>query len=163
MSFPVGGDDDGFVYSFVDAGLEQERDIVDNDGFRILMGGLSSKTFLLAGHTRMDDTLQHPAFGWMAEYDGAECMTVDRTVRIQYPLAECVDNIPPGWFAGLDYLTRQFIGVDYHSSPGLEQPCHGAFASSDSSCQSYQNHRGGAYHAPCPLETLIDRSGSRLV
>ncbi|MEY4703829.1 MAG: hypothetical protein RL042_12 [Nitrospirota bacterium] len=144
LCFAVGGDDDGGVDAFVDAGLEEERHIVYHHGVRILSCGLFRQPGLLARNTGVNDPFQCTAFRWMVKDDRAEGVAVNGAVRIEDGLAECSDDLAPGRFARFDDLPRQLVGIDHNRAALLEHRGDGALAGGDAACEADHNHGCGA-------------------
>lgn len=98
----------------------------------------------------MDNPFKTLEFLFVVKDDRSQSVTINSTIRIQDIFAERPGDLPPGWFAWLDNLPRQFIGIDHDGSAFPEHLRHGAFSRGDASCESNQNHGGGAYHVSCP-------------
>lgn len=140
LGFSIGGNDDGCIHSLVDAGLEQQRDVVDDDGLGIVLSGLSGETFLLSCNAWVDDALKHEAFGRLTKDDGAKRVAVKGAIRIEHALAERRDDFLPGRFAWFHNHTGQCIGIDDDGAALLEYPGYSAFPGSHAACESDQKH-----------------------
>ena len=58
LGFAISGYDNSGVHAFIDAGLEEERDVVDHHGVRIFSSGLSRQSPLFARDARVNHVLQ---------------------------------------------------------------------------------------------------------
>lgn len=144
LCFAVGGDHDGAVHSLIDAGFEQERHVIDDDGVRVFSCGLFGESRLLAGDAGMDDAFELPAFHWIAEDDVSEGLSVKRAVLVEDRLSEKCDDLSPSRLAGLNDFTGQFVGIDDDRAVLLEHLGDGALAGGDAACEADQNHGCGA-------------------
>lgn len=136
LSGSVCGDDYRLIEALVDAGLEEQRYIIQHHGMRVLSCGLLRQSGLFAGDAGVDDGFQRPAFCWMTKDDGAEHVAIEAAVRIEDVPAECVDDGLPGRFAGLDNVPPQQIGIDHDRATLLEYLGDGAFACRDAACEA---------------------------
>ena len=144
MGFAVGCDDDGGIYSFVDAGFEQERHVVNHHGFWICSSSLSGQSGLLPGDAGVDDVFELPAFFGIAEDDASESLSVERAVLIEHGLPKESDNLSPSRLAWLDDFMGQFVGIDDDRAALLEHLGDGALAGGDTPCKPNEKHGGGA-------------------
>lgn len=164
LCFLICSNDDDLIHSFIDAGFEEERHIVDDDGFGIFSRGLSRESRLLTSDAGVDDAFQLAELGPVSEDDGSQRMAVEAAIRIEDDLAECLDDLPPGGLAWSDDLAGQFIGVDHDRAASLEHLGDRALAGGDPAREPYQDHGRGAYHAGSyPTRILIDISVPALV
>jgi hypothetical protein len=144
LGLAISRHDDGCIHSCVDAGFKQERHVVNHHGLWICSSGLFRQSSLFASDAGVDDAFELPAFFRIAEDDASEGLAVERAVGIQDSLTECFDNLSPGRFAGFNDFMSQFVGIDDDRAALLEHRGDGAFAGGDASCESDQNHGGGA-------------------
>jgi len=159
LRFAVGGDDDGLIHAFVDAGFEEERYVVDYYGSRIFFRGLSCESRLFACHARMDDSFQRAAFGRMAKNDRAKRAAIEAAVRIEDGVAERLDDLPPGRLARLNDIACQLIGIDDHCAAAFEHLGDGTFPGRHTACESDENHRGeNSMGRVTPQESPVDFS-----
>ena len=157
LGVAVGGDDDGVIDSLVDAGFEEERNVVDDDSVRINACCLFRQFGLLARHTWVDDVFERTAFGWMEKDDGSECLAIEAAVRIEDGLAECFDDLPPSRLARLHDIASQLVGIDHHRAALLEHLGDGAFAGGDTACEADQDHAAEhTMRVRASQQTLID-------
>ena len=140
----VCGDDDSLIDTLVNAGFEEQRDVVDHHGMRVFSCGLFCQPGLFARDTRVNDCFERTAFRWMEKDDGSERVAIEAMIRIQDDLAKEFDDGSPGWFTWLDDLSRQQVGIDHHCAALSEHVRDGALAGGDTACEAYQNHRCGA-------------------
>jgi hypothetical protein len=144
LGFAVGCDDDRPVDSVVDSGFEQERHVVDNDGVRVFSCCLFGESRLFACDTGVDDAFKPTPLGLVSENNGSQLPAIEGAVGIQYGLPECVDDLSPSLFAGLDDLMGQFVGIDHDRAALLEHLGNCAFPGRDAACEANENHGGGA-------------------
>ena len=144
LGVAVGGDDDGLIDSLVDTGFEEERDVVDDDGLRILSCRFSRQSDLLSCHAGVNDGFECTAFCRMAEDDGSERLAIEAAVRVEDGLAECFDDLPPSRLARLHDIASQLVGIDHHRAALREHLGDGAFTGGDAACEADQNHGCGA-------------------
>ncbi len=85
-----------------------------------------------------------PAFFWIAEDDASESLSVERAVLIEHGLPKESDNLSPSRLAWLDDFMGQLVGIDDDRAALLEHLGDSAFAGRDATCESHQNHGGGA-------------------
>ena len=147
LGFAIGSHNDDLIHSFVDAGFEEQRDIVNYDDMRVSSGSLSGESGLFPSHTRVDDSFELSQLRPIMKHNLPESLSVDGLITVQDGPPKSAHNVSPSRFALPDNLTRQFIGIDHDGAEFLEHLCHGAFSSGDASRESDQDHGGGAYHA----------------
>ena len=158
LSFLVCSNNDDLVHSLVDAGFEEQRDIVDNNGIGILARSLSRQPGLFARNARVNDSFELAQLGLVGEDDGAQRMTIERAIRVEDGLAERVHDLSPCRLAGFDDFSRKLVGINDNCAASLEHPCHRTLASGDSTCEPNQDHGGEAYHAGFTLtRNPVDR------
>lgn len=144
----VGRDDDGLIDSCIDAGFEEQRDVVHDHGMPILFCCFSGQSDLFSRDSGMDDSFELSELRAMRKHDLAKSLSIEGLVTIQDRSAKSADNITPGGLAGLDHLVCQCVGIDHNGPTALEHGRYGAFAGGDASRESDQDHGGGAYHGP---------------
>ncbi len=144
MSLLISRDDDRTVDSLFDTCFEQERHVVDDDGMRVFSCCLCGESRLFACDTGVDDAFKPTPLGLVSEYNGSQLPAIEGAVGIQYSLPECVDDLLPGGFAGLDDLMGQFVGIDHDRAALLQHLGNGAFSGRDAACEANENHGGGA-------------------
>src|SRR5512147_2801791 len=158
LGFAVGGDDDGCIHSLVDAGLEQQGHIVDDDGLGVVPGGFTGETLLFPCHPGMDNPLKRQTFSRMAKDDRAECAAVDRAVGVEHTLAERFDYLLPGRLALFYNHTGQGIGVDDDGTMLLEHCGYSALSGSHAASESHKDHGRGAYmRRKAQVEVEVER------
>jgi hypothetical protein len=140
LGFTVCCDHDNFIHARVDAGFEQERDFVNNDGIGSASGNAPRTALLFAFDPWMNDSLKAPELSPVAKDNGAESRTINRPIGQQDSFAKAFHDFAPGRFAGLDHVTGQLIGIDNGGTKVSEEVGDGAFSRCDSSRQSHEDH-----------------------
>ena len=112
LGCPVCGDDDGLIDALVDAGFEEQGDVVDHHRLRVFPCGKSRQPDLLARDTGVNDGFECTAFRRSAKDDGSERLAIEGAVRIEDGLAERFDDLSPGRFARLHDIVGQLVGID---------------------------------------------------
>ena len=144
LCFAVGGDHDDFVDTFVYAGFEEERDVIDHDCFWIVSCCLLCQPGLFAGDAGMDDSFEYAQLGSISKDDGTQGLAIDGAIGIEHSLSERVHDLSPCRFAGRYDVPRQLIGIDDDGAALLEHLGDGAFAGGNAACEADQHHGDGA-------------------
>ena len=92
----------------------------------------------------MDDAFKPTPLGPVSENDGSQFTAIESVVRVEDGLAERFDDLSPGRLARLHNIAGQLVGINHDRAALLEHLRDGALAGSDASCESDQNHGGGA-------------------
>ena len=140
LGFAVGGDDDDAVDALVHTGFEEERHFIDEDSMWSAFGDLADEPLLFAGHSWMNNTFESPEFAAMVKNNGAERMTIDTAIGIQHPCAECLDDLSPGWFAGLYHAPCELVCINDDGATALEHLGDRAFAGGHTACEPHNDH-----------------------
>lgn len=136
LCLAVGGDDDDCVDSFVYAGFEEERYVIDHHSMWIFSFGLSGEPGLFTRNAGVDDSFKSAQLGPVSENNGSQLTAIEGAVRIEDGLTECFDDLPPGRFARLDDFMGQFVGVDDDRAAMLEHLGDRALAGGDTACEA---------------------------
>ncbi len=75
---------------------------------------------------------------------GSESLSVERAILIEYGCPKESDYLSPSRLAWLDDFMSQLVGIDDDCAALLEHLGDSAFAGRDATCESHQNHGGGA-------------------
>lgn len=144
LGFAISGDDDDVVDTFVYAGFEEERDIIDDDGIGILACALFCQPGLLACDAGVNDSLKAAQLGSISKDDCTQSPAIDGAIGVEDGLTERAHDLSPCRFAGLYDVLRKLIGVDDDSAALFEHLGDGAFAGGDAACDPDHNHGCGA-------------------
>ena len=140
LGFSVGGDDDDRVDALVHTGFEEERHFIDSDGSGSPFGDSTDEARLFAGHSWMDNMFESPEFAAVVKYNGAERMTIDTAIGIQHACAECLDDLSPGWFAGLHHAACELVCINDDGATALEHLGDCAFAGGHTAGEPHNDH-----------------------
>ena len=144
LCFAVGGDDDDRIYSFVYAGFEQQRHIVNHHGVGVFSGGLSHQSGLFALDAGVNDPFKAAQLGSISKDDCTQGLAIDGVIGGEYSLTERVHDSSPCRFAGSDDVPCQLVSIDDDGAALLEHLGDGAFAGGDAACEADQQHGCGA-------------------
>ncbi len=136
LRFAVGGDDDDCVDSFVYAGFEEERYVIDHHSMWIFSFGLSGEPGLFTRNAGVDDSFKLAQLGPVSENNGSQLTAIEGAVRIEDGLTECFDDLQPGRLIRLHDFMGQFVGVDDDRAAMLEHLGDRALAGGDTACEA---------------------------
>ncbi len=150
----ISRNNDDFVHSFVDAGFEQQRNIVHHDGTWVSFGCLLGASYLLAGDPGVNDLFQLSKFPLIVKHHLAERLPIDGSIRVQYGSSESANDLFPGWLSGLDDVMGELIGINHCGAACRKHLRDRTFPSRQPACEPNKDHRGRAYHASGETGTL---------
>ena len=144
LGFAIRSDDDDVVDTFVYAGFEEERDIIDDDGIGILARALFCQPGLFVCDAGVNDSLKAAQLDSISKDDGTQSPAIDGAIGVEDCLTERTHNLSPCRFARFDDVLCKFIGVDDDGAALFEHLGDGALAGGDAACEADHNHGCGA-------------------
>ena len=99
LGLPVGGNDDDFIHTCIDARFIEERHIIYDDGLGIFAAGEPGEPGLFTGDAGVNDLFQKSQLRAIAEHQGAQRRAINRPIGIHDDFSERLHDLTPGRLA----------------------------------------------------------------